>query len=74
MYAGSGYHSVDGFNRFFIAVGNHTLRSVASRDINGTISTSSERIKVDTACGIETGSRITSLMVSAFLFFVLKKQ
>jgi hypothetical protein len=40
VYAGSRYHSVDGSNRFFIAVGNHTLRSVASRDIRGTISTS----------------------------------
>ena len=74
MYAGSRYHSVDGSNRFFIAVGNHTLRSVAGRDISGTISTGSERLTVGAVRGMETGSRITSLMVSACLFFVLKKQ
>ena len=74
VYAGSRYHSVDGSNRFFISVGNHTLRSVASRDISWTVSTSSGRINVGTGCGMETGSRFMSLNVSEYLLFVLKKK
>jgi hypothetical protein len=65
VYAGSRHHSVDGSYRFFIAVGNYTLWCVASRDISGTISTSSERMTVGTESDIETGSRSTSLIVSA---------
>ena len=74
VYAGPRYHSVYGSNRFFIAIGNHTLRSVTSRGISGAISTSSERITVGTVFGTETGSRFTSLLVSGCLFFVFKKQ